>query len=485
MVQKNNPKIFISYSWTPIQNKEKTIAIAQRLVQNGVDVVLDVWDLKEGQDKYSFMEQMVNSKDIDRVLIICNCSYVEKANKREGGVGTESLIISEKIYNNAAQTKFVPIILEKDDTNLPYLPTYISSRIFIDLSDLEYFDEEFEKLLRNLFEKPNYEKPTLGVPPSFLTDSRVTSLNFSMLSSIKSAILNEKSYSNELIIDYFEKFIKDLDDFKIDINNLNIEIDVDVEKKIKDLEPHKNEFLELVRIISRYSKDNLFLFHKFFEKFLEFIISFESSRYPSGSIGSMMYDHFYFLMNELFLSFSTILIEKELFDELSYVLHTPYVIYSDSKRDYLNLKFVNISSIPSGLNSHRQRRLGLNNINEVSRLLRERSKGVFKNDNSITETDALLYYISCLTAEYGDRTRIWFPHTCDGNYFEVTIIKKLQSLTHFDKVKTIFKVNNKKELAERIKYVQENKIEDKLNRFYYELGYVDNVFNLNEIGKNP
>lgn len=45
------PKIFISYSWVV---SERVLELAERLVANGVDVVLDKWDLKEGQDKYAF-----------------------------------------------------------------------------------------------------------------------------------------------------------------------------------------------------------------------------------------------------------------------------------------------------------------------------------------------------------------------------------------------------------------------------------------------
>ena len=30
---------------------------------HGVSVIIDVWDLKEGQDKYAFMEQAVNDDE--------------------------------------------------------------------------------------------------------------------------------------------------------------------------------------------------------------------------------------------------------------------------------------------------------------------------------------------------------------------------------------------------------------------------------------
>lgn len=38
------------------------------------------------------MEQLVNDPEIDRVLIICDKVYVEKANSRSGGVGDETVL---------------------------------------------------------------------------------------------------------------------------------------------------------------------------------------------------------------------------------------------------------------------------------------------------------------------------------------------------------------------------------------------------------
>ena len=75
----NNPKVFISYSWHPEENKIRVEQLARRLMSDGVDVTLDVWSLKDGQDKYVFMEKMVTDSDINKVLIICNRDYAEKA----------------------------------------------------------------------------------------------------------------------------------------------------------------------------------------------------------------------------------------------------------------------------------------------------------------------------------------------------------------------------------------------------------------------
>ena len=70
------PKVFISYSWAV---SDKVLELAERLMANGVNVVLDKWDLKPGHDKYAFMEQSVNDPSVNKVLIICDIMKRQKA----------------------------------------------------------------------------------------------------------------------------------------------------------------------------------------------------------------------------------------------------------------------------------------------------------------------------------------------------------------------------------------------------------------------
>ena len=163
------PKIFISYSWS---SDALVLDLANRLVSHGVDVVLDKWDLKEGNDKYEFMERCVNDSDITKVLIICDKIYAQKANDRTGGVGDETVIISSEVYGNARQEKFIPIIAERDEEGKEYVPTYIKTRIYIDFSDPEKYEAEYEKLLRNIYEKPQFVKPRLGKKPEWLEEEK-------------------------------------------------------------------------------------------------------------------------------------------------------------------------------------------------------------------------------------------------------------------------------------------------------------------------
>jgi hypothetical protein len=141
-------------------------------MSHGVEVVLDKWELKEGQDKYAFMERCVNDPEITKVLMVCDKLYAQKANDRTGGVGDETVIISGEIYGNMKQEKFIPVIAEKNDNGDAYVPTYIKSRIYIDLSDENTYEKEYEKLLRNIYDKPLITKPKLGKKPEWLDEEK-------------------------------------------------------------------------------------------------------------------------------------------------------------------------------------------------------------------------------------------------------------------------------------------------------------------------
>ena len=47
-----HPKLFISYSWSSPEHEQWVLKLATELRENGVDVTLDKWDLKEGHDAY-------------------------------------------------------------------------------------------------------------------------------------------------------------------------------------------------------------------------------------------------------------------------------------------------------------------------------------------------------------------------------------------------------------------------------------------------
>ena len=121
------PKVFISYSWS---SDRLVLELAQRLISHGVDVVLDKWELKEGRDKYAFMERCVNDPDITKVLIICDRVYAQKANNRTGGVGDETVIISGEIYGKRNRKNLFQSLLKEMMREMRLASLYKNENIY-------------------------------------------------------------------------------------------------------------------------------------------------------------------------------------------------------------------------------------------------------------------------------------------------------------------------------------------------------------------
>ena len=169
------PKVFVSYSWSSGEHKKWVLDLAERLMSDGIAVILDVWELKPGQDKYVFMEKAVTDKSVCKVLVVCDRAYAEKADGRKGGVGTEAQLISHKVYNEVSQEKFLTVVRERDDEGNPWLPAFMISRIYFDFTNDEDFEDAYESLMRNIHSAPELKKPPLGKVPAhiFNTDTAV------------------------------------------------------------------------------------------------------------------------------------------------------------------------------------------------------------------------------------------------------------------------------------------------------------------------
>ncbi|ENX45025.1 MULTISPECIES: SEFIR domain-containing protein [Acinetobacter] len=67
MQQIDVPKLFISYSWSSSEHEEWVLELAENLIKDGIDIALDKWELREGDDPIIFMESMVNDPTITRI----------------------------------------------------------------------------------------------------------------------------------------------------------------------------------------------------------------------------------------------------------------------------------------------------------------------------------------------------------------------------------------------------------------------------------
>lgn len=253
-------KVFMSYSWTSQSHQNQIIEWAERLVADGVDVVLDVFDLKEGQDKYSFMERMVTDESVTHVLVICDKEYAQKADARRAGVGTESQIISKEVYDKVEQSKFIPVIAEVDEIGEPFLPTFLKTRIWIDFSTPESVNENWERLVRLLFGKPLHEKPALGKPPAYITEDTSTPASPARgkYESLKQAILRDKRGLATYRRDFLDACISYADSLRVrerpNLENLPQRILEDCEKLL----PVRDHIIDWVLLESEAAPSDSF-----------------------------------------------------------------------------------------------------------------------------------------------------------------------------------------------------------------------------------
>lgn len=208
------PKVFISYAWTSVEYQERVVNFVNRLRDNGVDTLFDVFNLKPGQNKYAFMQQSVNDPSVSSVLVLCNSVYKTKSDHYEGGVGDETQILAPEVYDDVSSTKFIPVLFEKHPEGKDYIPTFLAGRIYFDLSDSATFEKQYDSLLRHLFDKPAYHEHKVGKMPSYLEDERhdYSSLR-QLLSDLKVLPSTEKGRIQGIRNRFLEEYLSVMDSF--------------------------------------------------------------------------------------------------------------------------------------------------------------------------------------------------------------------------------------------------------------------------------
>ncbi len=162
-IQEVLPVVFISYSWDDEAHQQWVLELANKLCKNGVDVILDRYYLKAGTEMIRFMENSVQKSD--KVLLIMTPNFKTKADNRSGGVGYEYSMITAEMFNNQQTEKFIPIL--RSGTRENSTPTFVKSRIDIDMIVDDNFDAKFDELLRIIHEEPKIKKPFIGPKPTF------------------------------------------------------------------------------------------------------------------------------------------------------------------------------------------------------------------------------------------------------------------------------------------------------------------------------
>lgn len=439
------PKLFISYSWTDAEHEQRVIELATELRESGIDVILDKWDLKEGHDSVVFMEKMVTDPEIKKVAIICDAAYAAKANGRAGGVGTETQIISKEVYEHQAQEKFVAVVYEKDEHGKPCLPTYYKSRIYIDLSEADRYPDNFERLLRWVFDKPLYIKPEIGSMPAFLAEGDHISLGTSAIfKRCIDAIKNNKAHALGTFDDYCSTFSGNLEKFRISKIG-DVEYDDKIIKNIDDFIPYRNEAIQIFIAIAQYTPEETYIqrLHRFFESMLPYMYRPENVNQWNEND----FDNFKFIVHELFLYALAVLLKHERFEQANILLQQQY--YIPGRSDCGNNVMVSFTEFRQHTASleYRNERMGLRRLALRADLLKERCSGVGIEFRYLLQAD----FVAFIRAEIDAQEYYigWWPETLlyiGGFSSSFEIFSRSVSNTYFSKAKVLLSIDTPKDL---------------------------------------
>lgn len=458
-----SPKVFISYSWHPEENKRRVEDLARRLMDDGVYVVIDIWDLHAGQDKNMYMEQMVSDASVDKVLIICNKEYAEKANLRQGGVGIESTIISEEIYSKENQTKFIPIVFEKDENGNAYKPTYVKSRLHYDLSDDIFYEKVYEELLRDLYQKPKSQRPALGTMPEYLNeDEPVVLPTAHKVAAVRRSVVRADSNLKFLIDDYLNSFVEALRAYKVDCHSVHDNNFISlIENNIVSMQPLKHDFVEFVNSIANLEECTGELFVNFFEQWIQFYEDEGIDLFEDDSNFGVANDHFRFFNYDVFLSFSSVILKNSRYDILHDVVVSPLYVERRNFRleSLVPYRFMFFRKYNYTLDKYKNARYNLSRVSVTADLISQYAKAL--DMRFLVQADILLYYLSLIYPSASLMDEIWFPVM--GCYNQKTeILPRLVSKRYFKHAKVLFGVNS----AEDFKRLLDDVKVDRLNGNY-------------------
>jgi hypothetical protein len=187
------PKAFISYSHDTLEHKKWVLELATRLRNNGIDAILDQFELRPGDDLPHFMEK--NLRLADKILMVCTENYINKANQGQGGVGYEKMIITSNLLKSIDENKIIPLIRQ---SGMKEVPTFLKTKVYIDFSKKDDFEFSYDELVRTIHDAPLFKKTPIGNNPFIPVIKEKLDGDFEMLMKVLVTIIEMQGTDDDV-----------------------------------------------------------------------------------------------------------------------------------------------------------------------------------------------------------------------------------------------------------------------------------------------
>ena len=365
------------------------------------------------------------------------------------------------------------MIAERDEHGKPYVPTFYTSRKYVDLSTNDAYSENLEVLVRAIYGQPLHKKPPLGKKPAFLNETTGRALSSPLLYNRATNFLKEgKPQALSSMREYLKDTIGKFETYRIS-ENKDLFFDDQVMESIELFLPHRNEVLQLIKTGLAYANapDVCNEIHSFLEGVIKY------TKRPEGISSYKLtdYDNFMFFAKELFLNIVAILIKEEKFIDLDRFLSKGFYFKDD---DYPTTNLHDYSAFTRNCGSleFRKQRLGLNRTSLEADLLKERSFSSPVSFDDLMQADFTLVVRSkYLGIRYWPDTLAYL--TYHARPFEK--FARSASRSYFENFKTALGVSSKNDLITMADQISLNQ------RSWGHQGSLKGLLNIEEIGTRP
>lgn len=442
-VKIEKPKVFISYAWGTEEYQSKVLAFATDLMNEGIDVEFDKWSLKEGNDTYAFMEQSVTDESITNVLMLLDKQYTIKADSRDGGVGTETQIISPEIYNKTKQEKFIPIVFERDENGDIHKPAYLKGLLHFDLSIDENYNTEYQRLVKRLYGVEIYEKPKLGNKPSWVENPPMVTVRVHNMYSVL-----KNNQPDRVKVESFNSFLSQFKDRIIEFSDGENSTSISIDKYISVYEKTKvirDEFLMLLQYISYIDNGERYVANMMEETYNSVIQNSDVFKNIRRT-----------LLHEIFIYIIAICCKNKNYEAVSYILGRTYFneeISRDNAENFNIFRFSN-ENMDRAMNIRDDK----NYYSGTACYWMQNINTEICSQKDFVFADLLCFNYSIFGKDYHFCWR-WFPITYayDNRYNSVigAFARRLQSTEHLQQAAGLFGYNTVEELKKKFIEVKE------------------------------
>jgi hypothetical protein len=154
------PRVFISYSHDSRAHADRVLALADRLVADGVDASIDQYVQSPPEGWPAWSEAEIRKANF--VLMVCTETYLKRVSGEDEpgkgyGVLWEARLIRQHLYDSGAvSNKFVPVLFA--DGSPDGVPTPVKGASIYRIEHAA----EYESLYRLVTDQPLVRKPKLG-----------------------------------------------------------------------------------------------------------------------------------------------------------------------------------------------------------------------------------------------------------------------------------------------------------------------------------